>query len=91
MKSKKRTPVISPLPCGVYRHYKGQHYLVLGVARHSETEEAFVVYVRLYARGGCPLWIRPLKFFTEKVAGPNGRRLKRFAFVGLEQPAEGHG
>ena len=88
MKSRKSTPLVSSLPGGIYRHYKGRHYLVLGVARHSETEEAFVVYVRLYARDGCPLWIRPLKIFTEKVTDSRGRRVKRFTFVGLEQPVE---
>jgi hypothetical protein len=88
MKPKRPKPSASSLRCGVYRHYKGPHYLVLGVARHSETEAAFVVYVRLYARGGCPLWIRPLENFTEKVAGPHGRRVKRFTFVGVAQPAE---
>ena len=35
---------------GVYRHYKGQRYLVIGIARHSETEESFVVYVPLEKR-----------------------------------------
>ena len=55
------------------------------MARHSETEEAFVVYVRLYARSGCPLWIRPLENFTEKVTGLKGRRINRFTFVGLEE------
>jgi cyclomaltodextrinase / maltogenic alpha-amylase / neopullulanase len=89
MKSPKKMPLVASLPCGVYRHYKGEHYLVLGVAKHSETEAAFVVYVRLYARGGCPLWIRPLKKFTQMVRGAKGRRVKRFMFVGLEQPGGG--
>lgn len=47
--------MVSP---GVYRHHKGQQYEVLGVARHSETEEEFVVYRALYGDRG--LWIRPL-------------------------------
>ena len=88
MPRKKQTRLNSSIPCGVYRHYKGEHYLVQGVAKHSETEEAFVVYVQLYARGGCPLWVRPLEHFTGQVAGRNGRRVKRFTYVGLEQPAE---
>ncbi|MBX3350658.1 MAG: DUF1653 domain-containing protein [Nitrospira sp.] len=50
---------------GVYRHYKGQQYEVLGVSRHSETEEEFVVYRALYGDRG--LWIRPLAMFTESV------------------------
>ena len=50
---------------GRYRHYKGQDYEVLGVARHSETEEEYVVYRQLYGAGG--LWIRPLEMFLESV------------------------
>jgi len=88
MKNKKHPSRNPTLPGGVYRHYKGESYLVLGVARHSETEEAMVVYVRLYARRGCPFWVRPLKNFTEKVSGPNGRCVKRFTQVGWEQTIE---
>ncbi len=54
--------MVSP---GIYRHHKGQQYEVLGVARHSETEEEFVVYRALYGERG--LWIRPLAMFTERV------------------------
>ena len=50
---------------GRYRHYKGQEYEVLGVARHSETEEELVVYRALYGDRG--LWIRPVAMFTETV------------------------
>ena len=50
---------------GRYRHYKGHDYEVLGVARHSETEEEYVVYRPLYGAGG--LWIRPLEMFLESV------------------------
>ena len=50
---------------GRYRHYKGKDYDVLGVARHSETEEEYVVYRQLYGEGG--LWIRPLGMFLESV------------------------
>ncbi|MBL8043676.1 MAG: DUF1653 domain-containing protein [Nitrospira sp.] len=51
---------------GRYRHYKGKDYEVLGVARHSETEEAYVVYRQLYGEGG--LWIRPMTMFSESVS-----------------------
>lgn len=51
------------LQAGLYRHYKGQNYRVLGVARHSETEEALVIYQALYGEFG--LWVRPLEMFTE--------------------------
>lgn len=50
---------------GLYRHYKGKEYHVLGVARHSETEEEYVVYRPLYGEGG--LWIRPKAMFLESV------------------------
>ncbi len=50
---------------GRYQHYKGRAYEVLGVARHSETEEEFVVYRALYGERG--LWIRPMAMFVETV------------------------
>ncbi|MGL4419213.1 MAG: DUF1653 domain-containing protein [Gemmataceae bacterium] len=53
------------LPRGRYRHYKGNDYDVLDLARHSETEEWHVVYRPCYGERG--LWIRPLAMFTELV------------------------
>ena len=53
------------IPLGTYRHYKGNRYEVLGVARHSETEEEMVVYRCLY--GDHSLWVRPLAMFMESV------------------------
>ena len=50
---------------GRYRHYKGNDYDVLGVAKHSETDEEFVVYRALYGERG--LWIRPAAMFLETV------------------------
>ena len=67
-----------PLEPGRYRHYKGQEYQVLGVARHSETEEEMVVYRCLYGEGG--LWVRPLAMFCETVA-IEGRDVPRFARI----------
>ena len=63
---------------GIYKHYKGNLYQVLGVARHSETEEAHVVYKTLY--GDFSLWIRPLSMFTEMVE-VGSEQVQRFAFV----------
>ena len=60
---------------GRYRHYKGKYYEVIGVARHSETEEELVVYRCLYGDFG--LWVRPLAMFTETVT-VDGRKLPRF-------------
>lgn len=66
---------------GRYRHYKGRDYLVLDVARHSETEEKFVVYRTDY--GDRSLWIRPLGMFTEEVT-VEGKKIPRFQYVGPE-------
>ena len=66
------------IPPGRYRHYKGQDYEVLGSARHSETEEEFVVYRALYGERG--LWVRPKAMFIEEVV-VNGLRVPRFRFI----------
>jgi hypothetical protein len=65
----------TPVPPGRYRHYKGNYYEVIGVARHSETEEELVVYRALYAEGG--LWVRPKAMFLDVVI-QDGRPLARF-------------
>ena len=67
------------LKAGKYRHFKGMEYEVIGVARHSETEEPMVVYRALYGEGG--LWVRPLAMWAEQVDrddyhGP------RFTYIG---------
>lgn len=54
-----------PVEPGRYRHYKGNYYEVIGTARHSETDEAMVVYRPLYGEGG--LWVRPEAMFLEQV------------------------
>ncbi len=63
---------------GIYRHYKGNRYRVIGVARHSETDEEMVVYRCLY--GDCSLWVRPLAMFTENVLA-DGREIPRFCLI----------
>lgn len=62
---------------GRYRHYKGNYYEVLGVARHSETEEPLVVYRCLY--GDHSLWVRPLPMFMETIV-VEGEEVPRFAW-----------
>jgi hypothetical protein len=61
---------------GRYRHYKGNYYEVIGIARHSETDERLVVYRPLYGEMG--LWVRPLEMFQEEVL-VEGRLQSRFA------------
>ena len=50
---------------GIYRHFKGDYYLLVGTANHSETGETYAVYRKLYE--DCGLWIRPLDMFLEEV------------------------
>lgn len=64
---------------GRYRHYKGNDYEVIGIAKHSETEEEFVVYRPLYGPVG-GLWIRPRAMFEESVT-VQGKTMPRFAKV----------
>lgn len=66
------------LPMGLYRHYKGGEYRVMGVARHSETEELLVVYQPQY--GERDWWVRPLSMFTEQVE-IEGRLIPRFQHI----------
>lgn len=61
---------------GVYRHFKGNRYEVLELARHSETAEQYVVYRALYGDGG--IWVRPLAMFEETIVH-NGKRVARFS------------
>lgn len=64
---------------GRYRHYKGNDYIVIGVARHSETDEELVVYRPDYGERG--LWVRPKAMFEEFVE-VGGKQVKRFAYIG---------
>lgn len=63
---------------GVYRHFKGNRYQVVGLAQHSETLEQMVVYRALYGEGG--LWVRPLSMWEEEVLH-QGVRQPRFCLV----------
>lgn len=71
---------MSSIAPGIYRHYKGQLYEVLGVASHSETEEKLVMYRALYGEYG--LWARPEAMFSETVIH-DGIHQRRFAPVKL--------
>ncbi len=64
---------------GRYRHFKGREYEVLGIARHSETEEELVVYRALYGDFG--LWVRPVSMWNETVER-DGKTSRRFTYIG---------
>lgn len=64
---------------GRYRHFKGKEYEVLGVARHSETQEELVVYRALY--GDFSLWVRPVNMWNEAVER-DGKTFRRFTYIG---------
>ena len=78
MSEEKLSPLNETRP-GLYRHYKGLMYEVIGTARHSETLESMTVYRALYGEHG--LWVRPAAMFSEEVV-INGVRQPRFAWVG---------
>ncbi len=58
-------PPLIETPPGLYRHYKGGQYRVLGTVRHSETLAPMTLYQALYGQQG--LWVRPAAMFTERV------------------------
>ncbi len=66
---------------GKYRHYKSKekNYQVLGLARHSETGESFVVYKKLY--DDYSMFVRPFDIFMEEVE-LNGKKVPRFEYLG---------
>ena len=72
---------ISP---GIYRHYKGRQYEVLGLAKHSETMEDMVIYKALY--GEYDIWVRPLSMW-ENLIEVDGKMIKRFKYMGEAPPS----
>ena len=64
---------------GRYRHFKGKEYEVIGLARHSETQEEMVVYRALYGDFG--LWVRPARMWNETVER-DGKTFRRFTYIG---------
>ena len=63
---------------GLYKHYKGNFYTVIGLAMHSETEEMMVIYQP--KKEGATLWVRPEKMFNELIE-IDGKSVPRFEFV----------
>lgn len=73
---------MSALQPGVYRHFKGGLYLLLGQARHSETQESMVVYQALYGERGW--WVRPASMWTETVER-DGKVVQRFTYIAPDE------
>lgn len=65
---------------GIYLHYKGGYYRVVGVGRHSETLEEMVIYQHV---DNDSWWVRPVKMFAESVV-KNGVKIPRFKYVAKE-------
>lgn len=65
---------------GLYKHYKGNLYEVIGIAQHSESLEKLVVYKAIYQKDGENLWVRPLTMFLEIVTieGIEQKRFEKF-------------
>lgn len=76
---------VKSIPPVRYRHFKGNEYEVIGIAKHSETEEPMVVYRALYGDGG--LWVRPASMWNETVER-NGKTYKRFYLLSLIERVE---
>jgi hypothetical protein len=75
---------------GFYRHYKGKTYMVLSVAKHSETLEDVVIYRALYTDekfGDYAFWVRPASMFIDEVE-VDGNKVPRFSLMSLEDAAE---
>lgn len=64
---------------GKYRHFKGNEYEVIGIAKHSETLAPMVVYKALYGNGD--IWVRPYEMWNETITR-DGKTFQRFTFIG---------
>jgi hypothetical protein len=72
------TDIDDTLRKGIYRHFKGNLYQLMDQARHSETQDEYVVYRALYGERG--LWVRPLAMFREQIER-DGKVMARFEFI----------
>ena len=70
---------MNEIKIGRYRHFKGNEYEVIAIAKHSETTEDYVVYKALYDDGG--MWVRPASMWNETV-DRDGVTYKRFTYIG---------
>lgn len=69
---------MNEIKLGKYRHFKGNEYEVIGIAKHSETLEEMVVYRALYKGDG--IWVRPASMWDETIER-DGKIFKRFEFI----------
>lgn len=72
---------------GIYRHYKGKNYKVIGFCHHSETLEEMVLYEALYENEIGQLWVRPKKMFEDKITF-QGKLVDRFEYIGHQKGNE---
>lgn len=80
-------PMGPPIATGLYQHYKGGRYEVLGLVRHSESLQEMVLYRALYGENG--LWVRPRAMF-ESMVEVNGATVARFSRVAGADDAPGN-
>ena len=69
---------MNSIKLGLYKHFKGNKYGVIGIAKHSETLEEMVVYKALYGDGD--IWVRPAKMWNETIQR-DGKTFKRFEYI----------
>ena len=70
---------MNKIKLGKYRHFKGGEYEVLGIAKHSETQEEMVIYRALY--GEREIWVRPASMWNEQIQ-KDGKTFSRFTYIG---------
>ncbi len=75
-----QTIQVKPMELGLYKHYKGNIYQVIGIAKHSETLEEMVVYKAMYQEEPNNIWVRPKAMFLGKIE-INGNLIERFSKI----------
>jgi hypothetical protein len=77
---------MNEIKLGLYKHYKGKMYKVIGIGRHSETLEEYVIYQALYENeyGKNSIWMRPKSMFVEEIE-VEGKKMPRFTYISEAQ------